>query len=341
MSICKLCKKNEATQTGSHIIPSFLMKRVDNVAGSNKRDRELGFAISGTGVKPYFGRSTPDGKLEEVFGEVTDDDIENSRSPEIIDYMLCPRCESRFSKIESAYADLLNIKQKESYYSEIDPQIAFAFWLSVVWRVSASGIHNVKFSPEKEELIRNILDIHLGDSVVELKDLSNILKENNLYYKLMRCPDYTLNNGGFVFGKNQDCEPFGMVIGEFVLFFYTRKRCRVDKKFSLFGLEDYRGNCKNNNLDQKEFVYSINESSFRKNIEKAIAYIMKERLKDLYIKIDYVTINSMGIQMKIELKNAIIADMLENNKLARRHSDKSLAISIYKILGQIGLINKG
>lgn len=42
MNKCLLCKQNIADKTGSHIIPSFLMKRIN---GNGMRDHEIGFVI--------------------------------------------------------------------------------------------------------------------------------------------------------------------------------------------------------------------------------------------------------------------------------------------------------
>lgn len=216
---CKLCQINEATQTGSHIIPSFLMKRVDNVDGSTKRDKELGFAISNVDSKGYFGRDVSPEKLEDIFGEITDEEIENSRSPEIIDNMLCPSCEKKLSVIEAEYAETLNVNQNDSYCTNINKNIAFAFWLSIIWRMLVSKRHNLKLNPQKEEIIRVILDEHLGSSVDQLKDLSHSVTQNNLFYKLLRSPNYTKEEAGFVFRKDQNCEPLAIITGYSVLFF--------------------------------------------------------------------------------------------------------------------------
>jgi hypothetical protein len=86
---CKLCQENEATQTGSHLIPSFLMKRIDNVAGSTKRDKELGFVVSNVDFKGYFGRDVSPEKLDDVFGEITDEDIINSVNPKTPFFRKC------------------------------------------------------------------------------------------------------------------------------------------------------------------------------------------------------------------------------------------------------------
>ncbi len=54
MKECFICN-NEADKKGSHIVPHFLMKRIDNEEGSKERDKELGFEITETGSKSYFG----------------------------------------------------------------------------------------------------------------------------------------------------------------------------------------------------------------------------------------------------------------------------------------------
>lgn len=334
---CKLCQINDATQTGSHIIPSFLMKRVDNIDGSTKRDKELGFAISNIDSKGYFGRDVSPEKLEDVFGEISDDEIENSRSPEIIDNMLCPSCEKRFSVIETEYAKTLNVNQTDSYNTQINKNIAFAFWLSIIWRILVSERHNLKLDPKKEEIIRTILNEHLGDSVEEIKDLSEQVVQNNIYYKLLRSPNYTKSEAGFVFCKDQQCEPLAIIIGEFVVFFYTRSHCRVDKKFSLFGFEDYRPKCPNNNLINDEHVYTINRDRFKKHINRFVLYSAKETVKTYFNKLDIMhqtILRGYGNSMPHFLKVQIIEDMINNNKLGRRHGDKSLAASTFKIIGE-------
>lgn len=50
---CLLCKHYNADKTGSHIIPSFFMKRIN---GDGKRDHEIGFEIKNGLVDSYFGR---------------------------------------------------------------------------------------------------------------------------------------------------------------------------------------------------------------------------------------------------------------------------------------------
>lgn len=182
MAKCKLCKTNEATQTGSHIIPSFLMKRVDNVEGKTSRDNELGFYMTDHIVKPYFGQKVLPEKLEEVFGNITEEDIATHRSPDIMDYILCPDCEKRFGFVESQYSDTLQKKQTNSYSTEIDKNISFALWMSIIWRVSIAGNYGIKLSYRKEENLRRLLNDNLNLATKTVSDLKN--KQNNILFPI-------------------------------------------------------------------------------------------------------------------------------------------------------------
>ena len=66
MKKCKLCKKNEADKKGSHIIPHFLMKRIDNEIGRKGRDMEVGFSVGEFDTIPYFGRSVLPEKINDI-----------------------------------------------------------------------------------------------------------------------------------------------------------------------------------------------------------------------------------------------------------------------------------
>ncbi len=46
MRNCLLCYENPADKTGSHIVPHFLVKRIDNEPGQSGRDKEMGFVIT-------------------------------------------------------------------------------------------------------------------------------------------------------------------------------------------------------------------------------------------------------------------------------------------------------
>lgn len=67
---CNLCLKNNANQTGSHIVPFFLFKKVDNLGNSKGRDKELGFVIGSMETRSYFGRGILPEKLEVIYSNL-------------------------------------------------------------------------------------------------------------------------------------------------------------------------------------------------------------------------------------------------------------------------------
>ena len=105
MSKCLLCQEKEATKKGSHIIPSFFMKRINSIDGCNERDHELGFSIGLGTVESYFGRDV----YEDRRRQYTDDEsrIDDRTNLDIMDNVFCPECEKLFSKYESKYSRII------------------------------------------------------------------------------------------------------------------------------------------------------------------------------------------------------------------------------------------
>ena len=108
MSKCLLCRQREADKTGSHIIPSFLMKRIN---GEGKRDHEIGFKIKQGIVDTYFGRDI----YEEKRKDITDNEekIYSRENYDVIDHIFCKDCEDFFASLESKYAPSLNLHFSE------------------------------------------------------------------------------------------------------------------------------------------------------------------------------------------------------------------------------------
>jgi hypothetical protein len=311
------------------------MKRVDNIEGYKKREYELGFYITDSIVKPYFGQKVPVKKLEEVFGKITENDIENHRSPEIVDHILCCSCEARFSKIEMAYSETLNTEQSNTYTTNIDKNIAFAFWMSIIWRISITENHGVKLSKIKEEKLRNLLNDNLGKELKDLKDMSNYASANSLSYRLIRCVDYSINYGGFVYCQQSTTEPISFAIGEFVLLFNTRKKRGKDKGFSFLGFEKYKSNCSVNNLSLNESVYVITNEDFKICINNFVKYAAKIKTKSIFKQLDYIHINTLegnGNYMPDFMKKEILIDMIDSNLLARRYNIQAMSNAIYKVV---------
>ncbi|TKC04243.1 hypothetical protein [Pedobacter frigoris] len=118
MKKCALCLEREANDTGSHIIPHFLLKRIFNVENAKGRDQELSFKLTAYDVETHFGRGVNPDKLEEVFGELTDEELEAKVIAQmVIDHEWCTVCEKKFAYFESQYADTLKTGAEEPYQS--------------------------------------------------------------------------------------------------------------------------------------------------------------------------------------------------------------------------------
>ena len=135
MCTCLLCKEREATKKGSHIVPSFFMKRINSIDGCNERDHELGFSIGLGTIKTYFGRDV----YEDRRREYTDDEsrMEDRINLDTMDNVFCPGCEKLFSKYESKYSQTYNLPFDKDLVenTKVSGQEAALFWYGVIWRL--------------------------------------------------------------------------------------------------------------------------------------------------------------------------------------------------------------
>ena len=172
---CLLCKDKLANKTGSHIVPCFIMKRIN---GHGQRDHEVGFVIKSGVVDTYFGREI----YEEKRREITDSEekMESRDNDDVRDYIFCDECETYFSRLESEYSSSLSLNftaGQNTINNKVTAQTALLFWCSIVWRVSATNHLGQRLNPELEERLRVALE-------------SNSINGLNIKYALYRCKDY-------------------------------------------------------------------------------------------------------------------------------------------------------
>ena len=106
MALCLLCESNLADKKGSHIVPHFLLKRIENVDGKKSRDVGVGFSIGELETKSHFERSVPTKNLDDIFGDLSDEDIRNNKvHPLVRDNIFCSLCENRLAAIEDNYSN--------------------------------------------------------------------------------------------------------------------------------------------------------------------------------------------------------------------------------------------
>ena len=207
MSKCLLCQEREATKKGSHIIPSFFMKRINSIDGCNKRDHELGFCIGLGTVDSYFGREIYEDKRRQYTND--ESRIDDRTNLDIMDNVFCPECEKLFSKYESKYSQTYNLPFDKALLenTKVSGAEAALFWYGVIWRASATQQFNVSLNPDFEEKLRRIL-------------LSEDLKDSDIYYALHYTKEYRKYNPTFALF---DCKGnvAMLIVDEFMIEFFN------------------------------------------------------------------------------------------------------------------------
>ncbi len=207
MGKCLLCQEREATATGSHIIPSFFMKRINSIDGCNLRNHEVGFSIGLGTVESYFGRDV----YEDRRREYTDDErrIEDRTNLDTMDNVFCHECEILFSKYENKYSQTYNLPFDKELVenTKISGTDAALFWYGVVWRISATNQFGVKLNPVFEEKLRQLV-------------FSEKIIGNDIFYSLFYCKDYRKNNPTFaLFDSVEDVAL--LIVDEFMIVLFN------------------------------------------------------------------------------------------------------------------------
>lgn len=334
---CKLCNTKNADKKGSHIVPHFLLKRIENIEGKTERDYELGFTIEKLNSKPHFGRSVQPEKLEETFGEISDEDIEKNKHPLIVDNFFCKDCENRFALIESEYAKTIEKKDTSDYESGVSSNVGLLFWASVIWRMSINGKSGVKLTPEQNEKLRQILDCFLPSKLEEIDEKG--IKENGLIksisYKLLRCIDCKDDDAKWLFFHPEFYNPLCLLIDEYVLCLSFDDNFEdIDNKDCL-GINEMINHAPINKVDSREIIKPFDNAKY-----KQMASILVEKAKDVYLEgldeffdVIHVAAGGTGNKMPSEIKSEIIAELTSDEKKpGRRYTQEDIKNSTMKIM---------
>ena len=250
---CLLCKCSRADKKGSHIVPSFLMKRINSHDGCLQRDHEVGFEIRSSEVKAYFGRSI----YRDVREEYTDDQsmMESRFNPDMLDYVFCSSCESWFSKLESSYAKSIDLKNKpdsliiNNKASGLDSML---FWCSILWRCSVTRHFVNSLHPDFEKKLRRVL-------------LKKSIDGTNLQYALFRCLDYSKRYPGATAAIMESKKDTAiLMIDEYLLIMYNGNPAAKKKSTFLGGRAQFTPSQEvvfNNGID-KERISCMPEEVF-------------------------------------------------------------------------------
>lgn len=335
---CKLCKEKTADKTGSHIVPHFILKNIDNLENSKERDKELGFEISSFGTKAYFGRGILPEKLEEIYGEVTDEIIEKNNVPLLQDYIFCSECEKKLSIIESEYSK--NVSTFATQYSIHNPKnlfISYLLWISVIWRLSITS-ENFKLSRKNESILQRILKNYLR---LDIRKIVPLIRDKDLKKVSIKILKSNQNhNPTFkTLIVNPEIEyPYYLVADDYILAFYlqSNKKKRSRKKVPyLKDIQKSINSAKTNTSRKGESITFI-DSHALENLNKEFMTIKAKDFLSTFSEIldeIHVKIKGVGKQMPIEIKQEIIETIVSSEEpLGKKYTPNYMSKVIYNVI---------
>ncbi|WP_291287158.1 hypothetical protein [Flavobacterium sp.] len=332
MKVCHICKKNNADKTGSHIVPHFLVKRIINQLGETGRDKELGFAISQDDSKMYFGRGVLPEKIEEVYGAVDEELIENNRIEGIVDNFFCTECEKKLAVIESEYSKTLNVisNADSSYQTSKFTFLGFLFWVSVVWRISIMSDSGFKLKTKDEKRLQRILNKYL---MIDINRISLDVKDFDLLdigYKVLRAPNFSDSFPTIQYGHAFSERPYFLVIDEYMIFMYFKKNHMNAMVHDFFGSHRLQQKSKFNTAFEIEEIYSVDFVDFKEVLDNMLKFFARKKISKLEMKLDLVhqrLFPNYGKKMDFRLKQQIINNIANSNvKLGRRNLENEVRI---------------
>jgi hypothetical protein len=337
MDKCNLCKKNDADKKGSHMVPHFLLKRIENIEGKSDRDYEIGYKIERLKSASHFGRSVQPERLEKTFGEISDDDIENNKHPLVVDYFLCSVCEERFAQIESKYSQTIETIGKTEYESGITNSNGILFWSSVLWRMSVHGESGVKLPAEQNELLRVILDSFLPGKEEKLNEklISESDLTKKLSYKIIRCNNCEQDEAKWLLFHPEFYNSLCLFIDEFVVVFSLNGQYDEFETKDCFGINDLILDAPTNSLGGNEVIKPFDRSifiEFSKKIVNKIKDVYVGGLDEFFDKV-HVAAGGTGDKMPAGLKQEIMLEITsDEKKIGRKYTQDEIVKSTYKVM---------
>ncbi|MRX63582.1 hypothetical protein [Maribacter luteus] len=318
MKNCQLCKINVADKKGSHIVPHFLLKRILNDLGEKGRDKEVAFILKKDVTTSHFGRAVQPEKLKEIYGEVTEDLIENNTDDAIVDNYFCTNCEKRFGTIESEYAKTLtqSTSTKSNYISEKRPFLCFLFWASIIWRLSIQEESGFKLKQKEENKLGRILNKYLKLESDQIQPDSLDSDLLNIGYKLLRAPNFSQKKGTWLHWSPTYERPYSLIIDEYLLFFYFKKNHLKGISLNFYNTEQFKKKAYFNTCFSSESIYGIEPQDYEKVTEELMKYAVHTRLDTLSRYLDEIhqLLGGKGKHMNPNLKQTIIKRITDSDK---------------------------
>lgn len=327
-NLCKLCNAETAGKTGSHIIPHFILKYVDNEAGTKSRDKELGLKIGDSGVDAYFGRAILPESIEKILGDYQKEEL--NKSDLIVDHLFCKVCEDFFGRIESDYS-LLNFNQIKS-----DAKIAetsFLFWLSIFWRVSLIKFGGFMLKGSHGILIQRIL---------KSRRYSNVDGgvESQVGYRIIRCEKVPDEFPSGIFFHPFHTMPYMAVVGGYVLQLFVKKSHLTTVKRMFFGFEENFKNEKLSTIKTFHGLGVISSSAYNTGMNRLLYWLHDKQNLNWRYKLDNVfALLNLGKKMPESIKQEILYKLYNSElPIGRKYRTEEVSVIVYSVLIKYGLI---
>lgn len=323
---CLICGKADASKTNSHLVPSFLVSMYSSYDNSGKRDKDLQFTITNTSRSVYVG-AIPDIKYEETFNpeSLKDENLLNDikQNPDATDYVLCPKCEKLLAEyLEAPYA--ISINQKK----DIDGDIAYFFWLSIVWRMDACGKPfgfnlDQTTSSRIHDMLSSFFERRKGSATPPINS-------ETFKYKLLYCPDYCKKTkAGFQYCNYKE-GVLTFIIADFIMIAYFDGANKLPTSYMFECLRNEIEEAETNEGKKNERKHVIIINTMKAAV-KTFIQINANNKKNEYVNL----INRLWREFNISGEpsenfiNDVICDIFsDETKLAERETINSLATAI-------------
>ena len=288
----------------------------------------MGFVITEDSTTSYFGRSVQPEKLEEIYGEVTDELIENNNIDGIVDNYFCSECETNLAILESEYAKTIesNTEIDKNYLSLEKPLLGFLFWVSIVWRLSVQEDSGFKLKLKEEKKLGRILKRYLNTDIEEIKPNEKDLDLNDIGYKLLRAPNFSNDNSTWLHWSAFYQRPYSLIIDEYLLFLYFKKSHLNGMIMNFYGSEDSKQKANFNTPFKSESIYGLSYEKLKNVNENITLFGVKKRIESLEKKLDLLhqKLGGEGKKMNPNLKNEIIKRIANSDEeLGKKHTPEN------------------
>lgn len=270
---CTICKINEANQTGSHVFPAWMIASAFDVESRN-RDFEIIYKCGAIDSKlPYFGRSVPIEKINELIGrELEDVEVKAQANCLILDNLWCTECESRIKiaedyfleNIDRSTVDFNGFSDTDSRdFTNVDKYLVRLFIYSLVIRASLSKSLGFVITSKTSNKLITFLNRYLKNN---LNDTLNAIRNSKSKEQLLKYPyrlikvESPLNDSTFVFVHKKYTRPYCFIINKYILQFYGKGNHVIFSPKSFFGISTI--------ISKSHNIRNYKEDSFKLGIFK-------------------------------------------------------------------------